>query len=362
MTKYAALLAPLLTLLMLACDKQEGMGGDSAGDGDGDGDSAGDGDGDGDGDGSGDGNGDGDGDAGDDEAGDGDSTGEGGDETGGDGDCSLGEYVPDPFTELPDWSNLSGRVNHSVEYSELTGSVHYVGARFYTTSWVDESQLCIESIVEPTGIDSCWVFYSQGHGLANDLFDNWYDDLPVDEVSFDLGNGPIVLDVTPANDLNPSSYSAELPAPPAGVPFGQAATLAASFDGLFPIEVDVEIPSDILPLGYALDTTTLSSEELASWTWSAPGGGEPMQLEVTVAASPSGSGWSEWVKIRCEVTDDGEFAFPLEYIDYARERLGSEIYAGATLSRQATGSTMLAGKQLLWRSLITARLAVEVVD
>jgi hypothetical protein len=296
--------------------------------------------------------------------GDGDGgTGEG--ETGEAEDCSLGQYVPDPSSEAPD-SNLSGWVYHGVDHADSpilgTSSSHLVEARFYTSDYVDDSRLCIETIVEPTGIDSCRVWYTQGEGVGGDTPDNWYDDLPVETVTLDLGDGPIALDVTPGTVHSPSSYFAELPAPPAGVPFGGVATLAATFDGLPAIELDVAVPNDILPLGRALDTATLSSQELASWTWSSPGGAEPLELRISLAVTPLGGGWSEVVRIQCEVTDDGEFSFPVEYLDLARERLGPELHTVTRLRRVATDTTTLAGKQLLWHSSVTAWLDIEVVD
>jgi hypothetical protein len=290
-----------------------------------------------------------------------DDTGDTG-ESPGDGDCSLGEYSPRPYSEMPDWSNLSGLVSHRVSHSDSVlghGSSHQVGARFYTTDYVDDSLLCMETIVEPTGVDSCLVYYSRGQGLGTETPDNWYDDLPVETVTFDVGDGPISLDVAAPTVHSPTSYGAELSLP---VPFGEAATLVATFDGLPDIELDLEVPSDILPLGHALDTMTLSSEELASWSWPTPGGAAPVKLEVNLGATPAGTGWQEWVEIRCEVTDDGEFAFPVEYLELARERLGPDIYASSRIAREATGTTMLAGKQLLWRSIIEAWLPVEVVD
>lgn len=340
MKNYVTSFAPIAALLVLACDEPKSML---------------------------------DGDAGTSSAGvdcegsDGSQTGDGdtteGDTGGtpGDGDCSLGEYVPLPYSEEPDWSNVSGLVNHSVS-SDSDLSTQYVDARFYTTDYVDESLLCIESIVEPTGVDSCWVWYTLGEGLGNPSPDNWYEDLPVVAVTFDLGDGPIALDVLQGTELNPSWYSAELPSPPDGVPFGGAASLVATFDGLPAAAFDLDVPSDILPLGYALDTTTLSSEELVSWSWSSPGAAAPIKLEVSLGATPAGSGWSELVRIQCEVTDDGEFTFPLEYLDFARERIGPDLHASVSLTREATGSRMLAGKQLLWRSNITAWLGIEVVD
>jgi hypothetical protein len=343
---YVTSLAPIAALLMLACDEPKNVG-DSGGS---EGASA---------EGGVDCEGEGEGDWG--ESGEGD-TGEG--DTGGtpgDGDCSLGEYVPLPWSDEPDWTNVSGLVNHSVS-SDSNLSNQYVDARFYTTDYVDDSSICIESIVEPTGVDSCWVWYTLGEGLGNPTPDNWFEDLPVESVTFDLGAGPIALDVSPGTELNPSWYSAELPPPPAGVPFGGFASLIATFDGLPALAFDLEVPSDILPLGHALDTATLSSEELASWTWATPGGAEPVELEVSLGASPAGSGWSELVRIQCQVTDDGEFAFPVEYIDLARERLGPELYASMSLTREATGTRMLAGKQLIWRSNITAWLGIELID
>jgi hypothetical protein len=299
------------------------------------------------------------------DAGDGDGDGTDDDTTGGDttgdGDCSLGEYVPDPLNEAPEWSNLSGLVSHGVSHSETGLSIHQVDAAFFTTDWVDSAELCIESIVEPTGVDSCWVWYTQGSGLGGDVFDNWYEDLPVEMVTIDVGDGPIAFDVTPGNELNPSWYFADLPPPP-GVPFGGTATLAATFDGLPAVGFDLDVPNDILPLGHSLDTTTLNSQELASWTWATPGGDAPVELEMTLAATAPGSGWSEWVKIQCEVTDDGEFTFPIEYFDLARERLGPVLHTRSRLTREARGSTMLAGKPLLWQSSVSAWLTIEVDD
>jgi hypothetical protein len=355
---YVVSLAPLAVLLMLACAERETMLGDSGESGTGAGSMDGGVDCEGD---AGDGDGDGDaGDGTDDETDDGTT----GDDTTGDGDCELGEYVASPINEEPDWSSLSGVVSHGVSHTPaaLGPSTQSVYAAFYTTDWVDDSRLCIESIVEPTGVDSCWVWYTQGQGLGGDRPDNWYEDLPVQSVTLDVGGGPIVLDVAPGNELNPSWYSAVLPSPPAGVPFGDVASLDATFDNLPAVALDLEVPSDVLPLGHALDTTTLSSEELASWTWATPGGAAPAKLEVMLADSPAGSGWSEWVAIQCEVTDDGEFAFPVEYLDLARERLGQELHASVRLTREATGTMPLAGKQLLWRSNITAWLNIEVVD
>jgi hypothetical protein len=288
----------------------------------------------------------------------GDGTGETG-ETPGDGDCELGEYVAVPYDEAPDWSNLSGMVNHSVSTDSSFAS-QFVDARFYTTDYVDDSVICMESIVEPTGIDSCWVWYTRGEGLGNPSPDNWYEDLPVESVTFDVGDGPIPLDVTAATVLSPSWYSAELPFD--GVPFGDVASMVATFDGLPALAFDLAVPSDILPLGYALDTAMLDSEQLSSWTWSSPGGAAPMKLQVSLGATPAGTGWTELVRIQCEVTDDGEFAFPVDYIDLAHERLGPELYASVSLTRETTGTKMLAGKQLLWRSNVTAWLGLELVD
>lgn len=351
--KSDASFAALAALLMLACDEPKAMVDDS---GENSGESV---------DASSSGEAGVDGESGDGDAGDGtgDTTGDttGGDTEGG-GDCSLGQYVPPPFSEMPDWTNLSGLVSHEVSHAAMGLSTQHVGARFFTTDYVDTSQICIEIIVEPTGVDSCWVWYTQGEGLGGDVPDNWYDDLPIQTVTFDVGDGPIALDVTSANELNPSSYFAELPPPPAGVPFAGTATLVATFDGLPAVGLDLDVPSDILPLGHALDTATLSSEELASWTWSTPGGDAPVELEIKLGETSPGTGWSEWAVIQCEITDDGEFAFPAEYLDLVCERLGPELYASSRLTREARGSTMLAGKSLLWRSSITAWLTTEVVD
>jgi hypothetical protein len=357
--KSIAPVAPFAALLMLACVERETMVGDSGESTDGADTEA-----------SADGGVDCEGEA-DADAGDGDGDGDGTDDdtTGGDtaegGDCELGEYVPAPYNEEPDWSNLSGMVSHGVSHSGLAllgPSTQGVDARFFTTDHVDDSMLCIESIVEPTGVDSCWVWYTHGQGLGGDVPDNWFDDLPVQTATFDVGDGPIAFDVTPGNELNPTSYYAELPPPPGGVPFGGTATLIVTFDALPDVELDLDIPSDILPLGHALDTTTLTSEELASWTWSTPGGTAPVKLEITLSDTPLGNGWSEWVKIQCELGDDGEFEIPVEYFELARERLGPELHGNARLTREATGETMLAGKQLLWRSNVTAWLAFEVAD
>jgi hypothetical protein len=287
--------------------------------------------------------------------------GEGDTGTPGDGDCSIGEFAPRPWNEEPDWSNVSGLVNHEVS-TDSNFADQFVDARFYTTDYVDESLLCLESIVEPTGLDSCGVWYTLGQGMGSPNPDYWYDDLPVETVTFDVGDGPIALDVAAGTVHSPSWYSAELPPPPAGVPFGGVASLAATFDALPAVAFDLAVPSDILPLGHALDTATLTSAELASWTWSSPGGAAPIELEVSLGATPTGTGWSELVRIRCEVTDDGEFAFPVEYLELARERLGPDLHADVHLTRAATGTEMLAGKQLIWRSNVTGWLAIEVID
>jgi hypothetical protein len=279
--KYVASLAPLVALLMLACDKQGSSENGSAEAGvDGEGD-----------DGWGEGN---------------------GDETSspGDGDCEEGEYVSLSYNESPDWSNLSGMVNHDISHGTPL-STQLVDARFFTTDYVDASLSCIETLVEPIGVDSCWVWYTRGERKGVETPDYWYDDLPVVTATFDVGDGPIPLDVTGGTASGPSWYSAELPSPTPGVPFGQVVTLTATFDGLPDISLDLDVPSDILPLDHALDVTTLSSEELASWTWSTPGGDAPIELQVTFGATPAGTGWSEVVRIQCEVTDDGEFAFPV---------------------------------------------------
>jgi hypothetical protein len=334
MKNYVTSLAPLAVLFMLACDSGKGGEASSSAGVDGDGD-------------------------------DGwlDGTSEGGTgESPGDGDCSLEEFVPRPYSKVPDWTNTSGLVNHEVSHGTEGLSAQLVDARFFTTDYVEDSELCIESIVEPTGVDSCWVWYSRGQGSGSETPDYWYDDLPVETISFDVGEGPIALDVTGGNVNSPSWYSAELPQPPAGVPFGGTASLAATFDGLPAIAFDLDVPNDILPLGHPLDTTTLSSEELASWTWATPGGDEPVDLEITVGGTPPGSGWSEWAVIRCQVTDDGEFAFPVEYLDLVRERLGPELHARTRLTREATGTKALADKLLHWRSSINAELSIEVVD
>jgi hypothetical protein len=328
---YLASLAPVAVLLMFACDS--GKSGDEAFDGGVDGEH----------------------DDGWADAGEGDTG------TPGDGDCTLGEFLPRPSSKEPDWSNVSGLVNHSIS-TDSNFADQFVDARFYTTDYVDDSLLCLEDIVEATGIDSCRVWYSRGQGMGSPNPDNWYDDLPVETVTFDVGSGPIALEVSGGTAYSPSWYSAALPPPPAGAPFGGVASLAATFDGLPAVAFDLAVPSDILPLGHALDTAMLTSEELASWTWSSPGGAEPLELVVNLGPTPSGTGWSDHVEIRCEVTDDGEFAFPVEYLDLARERLGPDLYAGVQLTRQASGTGMLAGKQLIWRSNVTAWLAIEVID
>lgn len=345
---YNASLAALAGLLVLACDGPKQIA-DSGGDGDGDAE------------GSAEAGVDGEGDDGW-QDGDGDGDGTGDDGSPGDGDCPLGEYVPPPYDVPPEWSELSGTINHEVTHGPPGLSTQLVDARFFTSDYVDNSLLCIETIIEPIGVDSCWVWYTRGEGKGGDVPDNWYEDLLVETLTIDVGDGPIALEATAGTVLSPSWYFAELPPPPAGVPFGQDATLSATFDGLPNLALDLAVPSDILPIDHALDVAALSSEQIASWTWSTPGGAEPIELDISFGATPPGTGWSEVVRIQCDVTDDGEFAFPIDYLDLARERLGPDLYASARLTREATGSTALAGKQLLWRSSVNAWLSVEVAD
>ena len=343
-------LGSLGLLLILACDKQI-----DAGDGDGQGSDVGN---SAEGDASADGGVDCEGEG----EGNGDTEGEGG-ETGEAADCPIGEYVPLPFTELPDWSNVSGLVGHVVSsHSDPELAAHYIDARFYVSAWEDDSELCVENIVEPNGVDSCWVWYSEGWGKGGDAHGDWFEDIPASMVSFDLGDGPIALEFWDGGELNPMGYSAGLPAPPAGVPFGGTATFSATFDGPTEVEFEMDVPNDLLPLNHPLDTTELSSEELATWTWATPGSSTPLRLRISLGATPSGTGWTQWVDIQCEVTDDGAFAFPAEYIDLARDRLGPDVYASATLTRKSEGSQMLEGKQLLWRSWVGTAIDVEVID
>lgn len=285
-------------------------------------------------------------------------------DTGGDGDCALGEYIPTPFIDIPDWSSSSGNVSHTVSHSWLEAPSHRVRAVFYTSDAVDDSTLCVEPLVEPTGIDSCRVWYTQGEGLGGDggLPEPNYVDLAVTTATFDVGDGPLALEVGAATEFTPSSYGLSLPAPPDGVPYGGVATLAATFADLPALELGLDVPTDIMPLGHAIDTTTLSSEQLASWTWTTPGGAAPIELKIELGATPVGSGWNSWVQIECEATDDGEFAFPVEYLDLARERLGPQIYASARITREIAGTEVLADKDLHWSSSVGAWLAIEVVD
>ncbi len=283
------------------------------------------------------------------------------DGTTGEDDCPIGEYDTRPYAPKIDWSNASGSISHVVSHAAVDPS-QWVDAVFYTTAYTDDSLLCMESIVEPAGVDSCWVWYTQGQGIGGDPLDNWFEDIAVDMASFDIGDGPVVLEATPATEFSPTWYYAALPPPPDGAPYGEISTLAATFEDLPDLDLDIEVPNELLPLGVALDVETLDSEGLASWTWSTPGGAEPIELVVTLGATPAGTGWSEWVEIRCEVSDDGAFAFPTEYLDLARERLGPEIFASARISRSTVGSVPLAGKDLHWQSSVEAWLSVAVID
>lgn len=283
------------------------------------------------------------------------------DETSG-SDCELGEYISNPVNPLIDWEQASGFVGHTVSRG-VSESGHWVSAVFVTGLVADESQLCVEWLVADADvdIDLCNVHYTQGFGLGGE-FDEEFEDLAVDTATFDIGEGPVALEVWPGNELNPDSYHGGFSPPPAGVPFGGIATLAVTFADLPAFDLDLDVPEDLMPVGPAHGSTTLTSAELASWTWSNSGSSEPIELLIDVGATPYGTGWSERVRIQCKVTDDGEFAFPSEYFDLARARLGAEIHAAATITRRTRGQVSLAGEDLYWQSNNDVTLGVEIVD
>ncbi|MFV8753469.1 hypothetical protein ACNOYE_23200 [Nannocystaceae bacterium ST9] len=283
-----------------------------------------------------------------------------GDETSG-GDCELGEYISDPLGLQIDWEQASGMVTHGVTRGVFESS-HRVDAVFVTGLANDDAMLCVEWLVADgdVDIDACNVYYTQGSGVGGDP-DGAFVSLAVDTATFDVGDGPVALETFPGTEFNPTRYGGSF-SPPPDVPFGGTATLAVSFDDLPALDLDLDVPEDMMPVGPAFGSTTLGSEELATWTWSNSGGSEPIELEIHVGATPYGSGWSEWVSIRCNVTDDGEFAFPSEYFDLARDRLGAEIYAAATIIRRSRGQVPLAGESLYWQSRNEVTLGVEIVD
>jgi hypothetical protein len=301
---------------------------------------------------------DGDGDSLDDEAGEEEQ----GDTSPGDTGGEECVYTPFPLNPLVDWEQASGSVAHWVSRG-APDSYHSVSAVFMTGANADDSQLCVEWLVadEDIDVDECNVYHTQGSGVGGESNGN-FQNLAVDAATFDLGGGPVALELWPGDDLNPDYYSASLPPAPNGVPFGGTATLAVDFGDLPALDLDLDVPEDLMPIAPAHGSTTLSSEQLASWTWSNSGGSEPLELEVMISNTPNGSGWSEWVLIGCDVGDDGEFAFPVEYFDLARERLGNEIWAAATIVRRNHGTVPLAGENLYWQSGNSVRLEVEIVD
>jgi hypothetical protein len=170
----------------------------------------------------------------------------------------------------------------------------------------------------------------------------------------------VALEALPGDEFNPTSYRGSFSPPPDGVPFGGIATLAVNFADLPDLDLDLDLPEQLILSTPVFDSMTLGSEELASWTWSSSDGSEPIRLEISISAT--GSNGPERVGIRCDVTDDGEFAFPSEYLDLARERLGSEITAIPQITRQNRGQVPLAGESLYWRSTHNLFWQVAVVD
>lgn len=282
----------------------------------------------------------------------------GGTDTGGFGDCELGEYIE---SEPPGPVDLdsSGLVSHRVFQHAGEGS-QGVSATFYIPNKVGFKLLCAEPFAEADGVDSCTVYYTEGSGIGDPPLGDWYMELPVDAASFDVGDGPVALEAFDAG-LSPTRWASALPEPPDGVPWAGVASLAVEFQELGAFDLDLDVPGELLPLNHDLGVTTLSSAELASWTWATPGGSEPVELTLTLAATPDG-GWSELAKIRCYVEDDGAFEIPSEYIDFARDRIGPEMYTAATVVRKTKGSAPLAGKELHWQSFVEVRLEAEIVD
>ncbi|MCA9699136.1 MAG: hypothetical protein KC431_16555 [Myxococcales bacterium] len=206
------------------------------------------------------------------------------------------------------------------------------------------------------------MIYTQGMGLGDVPFMTWFTDIATNAVDIDLGEGAIALEKLPAGEFIPTRFSAGLPSPPDGVPFGQAATLAIDFSALDDMALEILVPATLEPLNHDLAATSLGSAEISDWTWANPGGPGSLELVVTMSNTPVGGGWSEWVELRCEIADDGAFDFPVEYLDLAREHLGSELFASIELIRTNRGNTPLAGGQLAWRSDLVARAAVAIVD
>jgi hypothetical protein len=277
-------------------------------------------------------------------------------DTGVPNDCELGEYIEWPPPGPVDLDS-SGLVLHRVGSPD---AFHDLSASFYIPNELDFGLLCVDPLAEADGVDSCTVFYTEGSGLGEPPLDGGFTELPADAATFDVGDGPVALEAYDAG-LAPTRWSAALPDPPDGVPWGGVASLAVDFQDLGAFDLDLDVPGALLPLNHDLGVTALTSAELASWTWTTPGGAEPVELDVTLAATPDG-GWSEWVTIRCYVEDDGAFEIPSEYIDFARDHIGPQMYTATTVTRMTRGSAPLADKQLHWQSSVGARLTAEIVD
>jgi hypothetical protein len=312
----------------------------------------------------------GDGDAGTDEIGDLDEDesaddGDSSDDTSGN-ECELGEYTPryDDWLETED---ASGYVLHTVSRTPF-GSDHRVDAAF-VSEWGGLGgafQLCVEWLVADAevGVDECKVYYTLGYGINEDEAPLPLPtvNLEVDEVTFDIGAGPLPAEFDPGGEFYAAKYSGIFDPPPDGVPFGEVVTAFATFSDLPDLDLDVPVPQDLMPIAPAFGSTTVTSEALASWTWSNSGGSDPVELEITIGAAPLEEGWMEVVRIQCEAADDGAFAFPSEYFDLARERLGPELNAHASIVRKTRGQVPFAGENLNWRSFNSVRLHVAIVD
>jgi hypothetical protein len=285
------------------------------------------------------------------------STDESTDETEG-GDCEDFDISTNPTI---DWAQASGLVTHAAYGGAGTG--HLVHAIFITEADDEDSNLCVEWMVGDgnVGVDTCSVFYTTDSAVGGQWPANGFENIAVDLATFDFGEGPFELFSAAGDAWTPSSQSGSFS--PDIVPFGGIATLAVNFVDLPDLDLDLDVPQSLLPVGPDSAGMTLGSEALASWTWSNSGGSEqPIELGIDIGATPYGEGWPDFVHIRCNVTDDGEFAFPSEYFDLARERLGPEIHAGAWITRRNRGQVPLAGANLHWDSSHQVLVAVEVID
>jgi hypothetical protein len=282
------------------------------------------------------------------------------DDTTSGGDCELGEYVANP--QDPWMDDASGSVVYAIQQG-ASSPTHWLQAAFLSEEAFGDYSPCAEWLVgdADAGIDECNVYYSEG-GLVDHDFRAEFVDIPVEGVTFDLGEGPTPVDFTPGDSLVPTWYRSSWATPPEEYPFGAVATMAIDFSELPDLEFDMPMSQDLLPIGPAFGSTMLSSDAMASWTWSNPGGSDPVELEINLGTSPSQSDWGELVRIHCELTDDGEFSFPAAWFDLARERLGPQIYAAVVLERTARGQEPLAGKTLYWESRNEVYLDVEIVD